>query len=112
MRHRSHRRDGAEDDRVVLVDEVVFDPSRETSAVVPTFRNVRDFTEVGVADDGRAAAGIFCGSGVRARRACFTIGRLQRRLEPDLLLEEVGPLAQLVADVSAAVLAADFPGRR
>src|SRR5262249_57810704 len=35
---------------------------------------------------------------------------LQRRLEADLLLEEVGPLAELVATVARPVLAADLAG--
>ena len=68
-------------------------------AVVPTFRNVATSRQVGVADDHVEAAvllGVAVGlvAGVDDRA-------LQRGLEPDLLLEEVGPLGELERHVGA-----------
>ena len=80
-----------------------------TSAVVPTLRNVETSAQVGVADDDVQPA-VLLRVGVRLV-AGVDDRALQRRLEPDLVLEEVGALADLEA-VAAAVLRRCRPGRR
>ena len=71
-----------------------------TSAVAPTFRKVGHLGQVGVAHDDvqppvllGVAVGLVAG---------VDDGPLERGLEPDLLLEEVGPLGELEGDVDAA----------
>ncbi len=77
-----------------------------TIAVVPTFRNVATshrFASPTITCSRR----YFCGSACGSSRV-LTIGRFKRRLEPDLFLEEVGALADLVVDRVGAVLGADL----
>ena len=104
MRHRAHRGDRP-DDREVLVDEVVFD-HREHDRGGAHLEERRDLAEVGVAGDHVEATvelrvGVRLVAGVHDRA-------FQRGLEPDLLFEEVGSLADLVVDGAAAVLGADL----
>ena len=67
-----------------------------TMAVVPTFRKRGDLGQVGVADDHVEPAEAL-GVGVRLV-AGVDDGPLERRLEPDDLLEELGPLRDLEVD--------------
>ena len=77
-----------------------------TIAVVPHLEEGRDLAQVRVTHD-HVQSSVLLRVGVRfvARVHDRT---LQRRLEPDLLLEEVGTLADLVVDRVGAVLAADL----
>ena len=67
-----------------------------TRAVVPTFKKVATSDEVGVADDDVEPA-VPLGVGVGLVPGVDD-GALQRGLEPDLLLEELGPLGELEVD--------------
>ena len=69
-----------------------------TRAVVPTFKKVATSAQVGVADDDvQPAVALRVGVGLVAG---VDDGPLERRLEADLLLEELGPLRELEVDVS------------
>ena len=102
-----HRSDGVDraDDRQVLVDEVVFD-HRQDDRGGPDLEVGGDLAEVRVADD-HVQAPVLLGVGV-GLVARVDDRALQRGLEADLLLEEVGPLADLVVDGARAVLGADL----
>ena len=76
--------------------------------MVPTFRKVADLTEVGVAGD-HVQPPVERRIGVRLV-ARVDDRALERGLEADLLLEEVGTRAELVVDVLGAVLGADLAG--
>ena len=79
--------------------------------MVPTLRKVDDLRQVGVADDDVQPA-VLLRVGVRLV-ARVDDRALQRGLEPDLLLEEVGPLGELEGDVAVAGrrrLATDLAG--
>ena len=81
-----------------------------TIAVVPTLRKVATSHRLASPDDHMQAA-------VQLRVGVRLVARvddraLQRGLEADLLLEEVGPLADLVVDRRGAVLGTDLARRR
>jgi hypothetical protein len=104
VRDRPHGGDGR-DDRPVLVDELVLD-HRQHHRGGPDLEEGGDLAEVGVAGDHVEPAvllrvGVRLVAGVHDRT-------LQRRLEPDLLLEEVSALAELEAGVPRSVLATDL----
>ena len=94
VRHRAHRVDRT-DDREVLVDEVVLD-HREHDRGGADLQVRRDLAQVRVADDHVQAPVLLR---VRVRLVARVDERaLQRGLEPDLFLEEVGAGADLVVD--------------
>ena len=92
-------------DREVLVDEAVFD-HREHDRGRADLQERRDLAQVRVADD-HVQPAVLLRIGVRLV-ARVDDRALQRRLEPDLLLEEVGALADLEVDGFGAVLGADL----
>ena len=106
VRDRAHRgyRTG---ERQVLVDEAVFD-HREHDRGRADLEERRDLAQVRVADD-HVQAAVLLRVGVRFVARVHDRA-LQRRLEPDLLLEEVGALADLEVARLRAVLGADLAG--
>ena len=104
MRDGAHRGDRAAD-REVLVDEAVFD-HREHDRGRADLEERRDLAEVRVADD-HVQPAVLLRIGVRFVARVHDRA-LERGLEPDLLLEEVGALADLEVDRLGAVLGADL----
>ena len=104
VRHRADRGDRRRD-REVLVDEAVLD-HREHDRGRADLEERRDLAQVRVADD-HVQPAVLLRIGVRLV-ARVDDRALQRGLEPDLLFEEVGALADLVVARVGAVLGADL----
>jgi hypothetical protein len=104
VRHRAHRRDRARD-REILVDEAVFD-HREHDRGRSDLEERGDLAQVRVAHDHVEPAVL-----LRIRVGLVTRVHdrpLERGLEADLLLEEVGALTDLEVDGFGAVLGTDL----